>query len=146
MHPPFPFHSFPLKITLHVSIPFVPQKFAWRGARKQGARKETIIAGREEGREAKSLCLCPAINRRKRRASRGVSFQPLRCLSMSVPPIADLYTTEIYCRAPSIRAIYLRTFCGRGEGCLLQFGPIFHFSDERGIFVTLSRNGQGDKD
>lgn len=133
MHPPFLFPSFSLKITLHVSIPFVPQKFAWRGARKQGARKETIIAGREEGREAKSLCLCPAINRRKRRASRGVSFQPLRCLSMSVPPIADLYTTEIYCRAPSIRATYLRTFWER-RGLPPSIWTNFSFFGREGNF------------
>lgn len=49
------------------------------------------------------LCLCPAINLSSRRFERRVSFQPLRCLSVSVPPIADLYAAEIYCRAPSIR-------------------------------------------
>lgn len=75
---------------------------------------------------------------------------------MSVPPIADLYTTEIYCRATSIRATYLRTFGNRAsqrrerekerEDCLLQFGPIFHFFYERKIFESLFREMDKEED
>lgn len=46
--------------------------------------------GNERNGERRSPRLRPAINSTRRCFERRVSFQPLRCLSMSVPPILDL--------------------------------------------------------
>lgn len=66
--------------------------------RRRAASSPEKIKGRRGSVRARL-----AINRTGRRFERRVSFQPLRCLLVSVPPIGDLYAREIYCRAPSIR-------------------------------------------